>query len=91
MDAKERNDLFEKVQRKRFCSELYVFDGKAQRKDLYRKMDNDKVYDKFATMLTDNSTIYDAMFLAGSFYTFLQEKTCPKNPALSMHLFPTKE
>lgn len=42
-------------------------------KDLYRKMDNDKVYDKFATMLTDNSTIYDAMFLAGSFYTFLVE------------------
>lgn len=42
-------------------------------KELYRKIDNDKVYDKFATMLTDNSTIYDALFLAGSFYTFLVE------------------
>lgn len=42
-------------------------------KDLYRKIDNDKVNDKIATMLTDNSTIYDALFLAGSFYTFLVE------------------
>lgn len=42
-------------------------------KELYRKIDNDKVYDKFATILTDNSTIYDALFLAGSFYTFLVE------------------
>ena len=42
-------------------------------KELYRKIDNDKVNDKFATMLTDNSTIYDALFLAGSFYTFLVE------------------
>lgn len=42
-------------------------------KELYRKIDSIKVYDKFASMLTDNSTIYEALFLAGSFYTFLVE------------------
>lgn len=42
-------------------------------KELYRKIDSIKVYDKFSTMLTDNSTIYEALFLAGSFYTFLVE------------------
>lgn len=42
-------------------------------KELYRKIDSIKVYDKFASMLTDNSTIHEALFLAGSFYTFLVE------------------
>ena len=42
-------------------------------KELYRKIDSIKAYDKFASMLTDNSTIYETLFLAGSFYTFLVE------------------
>ena len=49
-------------------------------KELYRKIDDDKVNDKIATMLTDNSTIYDAMFLAGSFYTFLVETIIKQFP-----------
>lgn len=49
-------------------------------KELYRKIDDDKVFDKIATMLTDNSTIYDALFLAGSFYTFLVESIIKEIP-----------
>lgn len=49
-------------------------------KELYRKIDDDKVNDKIATMLTDNSTIYDALFLAGSFYTFLVEAIIKEFP-----------
>ena len=49
-------------------------------KELYRKIDDDKVFDKIATMLTDNSTIFDALFLAGSFYTFLVESIIKEIP-----------
>ena len=49
-------------------------------KELYRKIDDDKVNDKIATMLTDNSTIYDALFFAGSFYTFLVEAIIKEFP-----------
>ena len=49
-------------------------------KELYRKIDDDKVNDKIATMLTDNSTIFDALFLAGSFYTFLVEAIIKQFP-----------
>ena len=49
-------------------------------KELYRKIDSAKVYDKFASMLTDNSTIYETLFLAGSFYTFLVETIIAEIP-----------
>lgn len=49
-------------------------------KELYRKLDDDKVNDKISTMLTDNSTIYEALFLAGSFYTFLVEAIIKEFP-----------
>ena len=49
-------------------------------KELYRKIDDDKVFDKISTMLTDNSSIYDALFLAGSFYTFLVEAIIKEFP-----------
>lgn len=42
-------------------------------KEIYRQLDIDKANEKIATTLTDNSTIYDAMFLASAYYTFLVE------------------
>lgn len=42
-------------------------------KEIYRQLDIDKANEKIVTTLTDNSTIYDAMFLASAYYTFLVE------------------
>ena len=51
-------------------------------KELYRKIDEAKINDKIATTLTDNSTIYDALFLVGSFYTFLVETIIKEIPEI---------
>ena len=42
-------------------------------KKLYRQMDSDKAKDKIASTLTDNSSLYDAIFIAAAYYTFLVE------------------
>lgn len=54
-----------------------------QLKELYRKADRDKMNDKISSILSDNSTIYEALFLASSYYTFLIEvmmKQFPETP-----------
>ena len=51
-------------------------------KELYRKIEEDKVNEKIATLLTDNSTIYDALFLASSYYTFLVEAILKEFPEI---------
>lgn len=40
-------------------------------KTLYRELEDNKVNDVFSTELTDASTIYDALLLASTFYSFL--------------------
>ncbi len=42
-------------------------------RNLYRKIDIDKVKEKISTELTSNSTIYDALYLVSGYYTFLVE------------------
>ena len=52
-------------------------------KELYRKIDDDKIYDKIASTLTDNSTIYDALVLVASYYTFLVEAIIDQYPDIA--------
>ncbi len=40
-------------------------------KELYRELDKNKVYCKVATELNEQSTIYDALYLASSFHNYL--------------------
>ena len=40
-------------------------------KDLYRKLDLDKFYNKIYSTLTDNSTIFETLSLASSYYEYL--------------------
>lgn len=54
-------------------------------KELYRKIEEDRVNEKIATVLTDNSTMYDAIFLASSFYTFLVETIMKEFPDVEEH------
>lgn len=42
-------------------------------KEIYRQLDLDKANNKIISELTDNSTLYDALFLASGYYTFLVE------------------
>ncbi|MCF0126831.1 MAG: hypothetical protein HUJ68_13980 [Clostridia bacterium] len=52
-------------------------------KELYRQLDMDKVNDKIASTLTDNSTIYEVFLLASAYYTFLVEILMDKYPEMS--------
>ena len=56
-----------------------------EEKALYKELENNEVYDKIANVLTDQSTLYDALYLASSFYKYLfrkiigEDKEIPEN------------
>ena len=54
-------------------TQVYVNSQILAIKDMYRKLDEDRVYNKIAENITDNSTIYDILYFASSFYSFLVE------------------
>ena len=48
-------------------------------KDLYKTLDLDEVSDQICNVLTENSSLYDVLYLAGSFYKYLfniQYRSC---------------
>ncbi|MBO5413558.1 MAG: hypothetical protein J6A29_04640 [Clostridia bacterium] len=48
-------------------------------KQLYKDLDNNKVYNTIITKLNDNSTLKDALYLASSFYKYLYMCICNNN------------
>ncbi len=52
-------------------------------KELYKKLDNEKVYSTIATKLNDDSSLYDIVYLASSFYDYLCECIKKNNDGIS--------
>ena len=48
-------------------------------KQLYKDLDNNKVYNAIITKLDDNSTLKDVLYLASSFYKYLYMCICENN------------
>lgn len=51
--------------------------------ELYKKLDNEEIYTKIISNLSDNSTIYDVLKLASQFYSYLVECIIENNKTIT--------
>lgn len=74
--------LFKKVNEENIVKQTKII---LELKDLYKTLDLNEVSDQICNVLTENSSLYDVLYLAGSFYKYLFNCLVTENKEIQEH------